>query len=38
MISLTCLDYLWDTDVKIVSALDEKIFDGEPDIDWNIVV
>lgn len=35
MISLECMDYLWDTDVKIVSALDEQIFEGEPAIDWN---
>lgn len=26
MISVECMDYLWDTDVKIVSALDENIF------------
>ena len=35
MISVECMDYLWDTDVKIVSALDENIFDGEPEVDWN---
>lgn len=34
MISIECMDLLWDTDVKIVSALDEKIFDGEPAVDW----
>lgn len=26
MISVECIDYLWDTDVKILSALDENIF------------
>lgn len=35
MISLECMDRLWDTDVKIVSALDDGIFDGEPRVDWN---
>ena len=35
MISLECMDWLWDTDVKIVSALDDAIFDGEPDVNWN---
>ena len=34
MSSLEALDWLWDTDVKIVSALDENIFDGEPPVDW----
>ena len=38
MISLECMDYLWDTDVKIISALDENIFTGEPKVDWNIVI
>lgn len=35
MISLECMDWLWDTNVKIVSALDDGIFDGEPDVNWN---
>lgn len=35
MVSLECIDCLWDTDVKIVSALDDGIFDGEPNVDWN---
>ena len=35
MISLECMDWLWDTDVKIISALDDKIFDGEPVVAWN---
>lgn len=35
MISLECMDCLWDTKVKIVSALDDKIFDGEPAVNWN---
>ena len=30
-------DWLWGTDVKIVSALDEGIFDGEPLVDWRKV-
>ena len=34
MSTLECLDWLWDTDVKIVSALDEGIFDGEPPVAW----
>ena len=37
MSSLECLDWLWNTDVKIVSALDERIFDGEPPVDWTNV-
>ncbi|MBE8949479.1 MAG: CatB-related O-acetyltransferase [Quinella sp. 3Q1] len=28
MTTLEALDYLWDTDVKIISALDDKIFGG----------
>ena len=36
MTTLECLDWLWDTDVEIVSALDENIFDGEPLVDWEI--
>ncbi|MBR3051256.1 MAG: hypothetical protein IKG61_07380, partial [Selenomonadaceae bacterium] len=28
MVTLEALDYLWDTDVKIISALDDKIFGG----------
>ena len=35
MISLECMDWIWDTDVKIVSALDDGIFDGEPAVDWD---
>ena len=35
MITLEALDYLWDTDVKIISALDDGIFIGEPLVDWN---
>ena len=34
MSTLECLDWLWNTDVKIVSALDEGIFDDEPLVDW----
>ena len=29
-VSLECTDYLHDTDVKIISALDDGIFEGEP--------
>lgn len=31
--TLRALDCLWDTQVKIVSALDDGIFDGEPLVD-----
>lgn len=34
IISLECMDYLWDTDVRIVSALDEDIFENEPRVEW----
>jgi virginiamycin A acetyltransferase len=34
MTTLEALDYLWDTDVKIISALDNEIFEGEPPVDW----
>lgn len=34
MTTLEALDYLWDTDVKIISALDDGIFDGEPPVEW----
>lgn len=34
MITVDCLDWLFDTDVKILSALDENIFEGEPVVDW----
>ena len=34
MSSIEALDWLWDTNVKIVSALDDNIFDGEPPVDW----
>ena len=37
MITLECLDWLHDTDVKILSALDDGIFDGEPLVNWNTV-
>ena len=35
LITIDCLDWLYDTDVKILSALDEGIFEGEPIVDWN---
>ena len=34
MINIECLDWLYDTDVKIISALDDNIFDGEPAVNW----
>lgn len=34
MVTLECLDWLYDTDVKILSALDNGIFDDEPVVDW----
>ena len=34
MVTLECLDWLWHADVKIVSALDDGIFEGEPPVDW----
>ena len=37
IVTLECLEYLHDTDVKIISAMDEGIFDGEPLVDWNKV-
>lgn len=37
IVTLECLEYLHNTDVKIISALDEGIFDGEPLIDWQRV-
>ena len=33
--TLEALDYLWNTDVKIISALDDWIFDGESLVDWS---
>lgn len=35
MVTTEALDWLWGTNVKIISALDEGIFDGEPLVDWN---
>lgn len=35
IISLECIDRLWNSDAKIVSALDDGIFDGEPDVQWD---
>ncbi len=35
MITVDCMDLLHGTDVKIVSALDDGIFEGEPLVDWN---
>ena len=32
MVTLECLKYLYDTDVKIVSALDDNIFENEPPV------
>ena len=33
-VSSECIDWLSDTDAKIISALDDDIFYGEPPIDW----
>ena len=38
MSTLAALDYLWDTDIKIISALDDGIFDGEPLVDWKQIL
>lgn len=35
MVTLECLDWLYGTDVKIVSALDDGIFEGEPEVPWS---
>ena len=35
LVTVDCLDWLYDTDVKILSALDDGIFKGEPIVDWN---
>ena len=34
MVTLECLDWLYGTNVKIVSALDDGIFAGEPEVSW----
>lgn len=34
MSTLECLDWLYDTKVKIVSALDDGIFPDEPEVSW----
>lgn len=34
IINVEILDYLYDTDIKIVSALDEEIFENEPPVMW----
>ena len=33
--TVDCMDLLHGTDVKIISALDDGIFEGEPLVDWN---
>ena len=35
LINVDCLDWLYDTDVKIISALDDGIFEGESPVEWN---
>ena len=35
MVTLECLDWLYDTNVKVVSALDDGIFTDEPEVSWN---
>lgn len=34
-INVECLDWLYDTNVKILSALDDAIFENEPAVEWN---
>ena len=34
-VCLNCIDFLYDTDVKIISALDGEIFPNEPHSVWN---
>ena len=34
-INVECLDFLYNTNVKIISALDDNIFEGEPAVAWN---
>lgn len=34
IINIDCLDFLYDTDIKIVSALDDNIFEDEPPVMW----
>ena len=34
-INVECLDWLYDTNVKILSALDDAIFENEPAVIWN---
>ena len=35
MSTLECLDWLYGSNVKIISALDDEIFAGEPEVSWN---
>ena len=34
-INIDCLDFLYDTNIKIISALDDNIFENEPAVMWN---
>lgn len=34
IINIDCLDYLYDTDIKLVSALDDNIFENEVPLMW----
>lgn len=34
IINVEILDYLYDTDIKIISALDDNIFENEPPVMW----
>ena len=34
MVTLECLDWLYDTNVEVVSALDDGIFTDEPEVSW----
>ena len=35
-INLECLDFLYETNAKIISALDDKIFENEAALNWKI--
>ena len=34
IVNIECLDFLYGTDIKILSALDEDIFENEPAVMW----
>ena len=35
MVTLECIDWLYGTGVKVISALDDGIFTDEPEVSWN---